>query len=207
MSGGFSMRGLLTLQESRLQVDWSQQKTLREGSRGRNPFKEMRQTSVESDIETFVVEHEALEDALEVRATHIGKGIFAKRSYAADAIIGEILGEEIRETEYESDYCIWLGDDWHLEPAPPFRYLNHSCDANCEFDVFDVQEEGEGGEVVWVERVYLFAIRTIRQGEQLTIDYCWPADGAIPCACGAKNCRGWVVAEEELPLLRELQQG
>ena len=160
-------------------------------------------TSVEEDYETFVVEHEAPENDIEVRDTHIGKGIFAKRGYVKDAIIGEITGEEIRDVNYESEYCIWLGDDYHIEPAPPFRFLNHSCDANCDFDVFEVQEENEVGKLVWVERVYLYSNRKINPGEQLTIDYCWPAEGAIRCGCGAKTCRGWVVAEEELPFVEQ----
>jgi len=36
----------------------------------------------------------------------------------------------------------------------------------------------------------------IAPGEQLTIDYAWPAWAAVPCACGAPECRGWIVAKE-----------
>ena len=38
----------------------------------------------------------------------------------------------------------------------------------------------------------------IPQGAELTIDYQWSAYGAIKCLCGSSDCRGWVVAAEEL---------
>jgi hypothetical protein len=47
-------------------------------------------------------------------------------------------------------------------------------------------------------RVAVETLRSIVAGEELTIDYGWPAEQAIPCGCGAEDCRGWVVAEEEL---------
>lgn len=40
-------------------------------------------------------------------------------------------------------------------------------------------------------RVFIYALRKIRAGEELTYDYQFPADEAkIPCKCGAANCRG-----------------
>jgi len=44
----------------------------------------------------------------------------------------------------------------------------------------------------------LIALRNIFAGEQLTIEYNWAATSAIPCECGASNCRGWVVCPWEL---------
>ena len=133
-----------------------------------------------------------------VAKTHVGRGVFATRTFPQDAIIGEITGELIEDPDYESDYCLWLGDDWHLEPEAPFRFLNHHCEANCDFDCFE--EEDDEGNIV--EKVYVFATRRISKGEELSLDYGWPADAAIPCQCGADSCRGWIVCESELPLLR-----
>jgi flagellar biosynthesis GTPase FlhF len=40
-------------------------------------------------------------------------------------------------------------------------------------------------------RVFVYAQRRIRAGEELTYDYQFPADESrIPCKCGAANCRG-----------------
>jgi hypothetical protein len=46
--------------------------------------------------------------------------------------------------------------------------------------------------------VWLQTLRPIATGEELTIDYCWPASSAIPCACPTSKCRGWIVNHEEL---------
>ena len=140
------------------------------------------------------------DEALSIRVadTPVGKGVFATRAFPADAIIGEIDGELIVDSDYGSDYCMWLGDDWHLEPNAPFRFLNHHCVANCDWDCF--LEEDESG--VEREVVYLFATREIQAGEELTLDYSWSADHAIPCKCGSADCRGWIVCPTELWLLR-----
>ena len=45
-------------------------------------------------------------------------------------------------------------------------------------------------------RLPIFAL-----GEQITIDYGCAADDPMPCLCGSTRCRGWIVAEEELPRL------
>jgi hypothetical protein len=83
-----------------------------------------------------------------------------------------------------------------LEPAAPLRFLNHSCDPNCElFYWFD--EDGSLQE----DRLWLQTIRSINAGDELLIDYCWPADAAIQCRCGVPGCRGWIVDPEELHLL------
>ncbi len=52
-----------------------------------------------------------------------------------------------------------------------------------------------------VRRLFVLAVDTVRPGDQLTIDYAWPAGWAIPCRCGEPACRGWVVAESERHLL------
>jgi hypothetical protein len=51
--------------------------------------------------------------------------------------------------------------------------------------------------------VYVEALCDIPKGEEVRIDYKWAAFGAIKCLCGSHACRGWVVAEEELHLLKK----
>lgn len=50
--------------------------------------------------------------------------------------------------------------------------------------------------------MWVYALRTIRAGEQLTIDYAWSAEAAIRCHCNTENCRGWVVDEDQLAQLQ-----
>ncbi len=131
--------------------------------------------------------------------THIGKGVFAVRAYPKGAVIGEIEGELNPIQSTTDDYTIDFDDELQLDPAPPFRFLNHSCDANCDFDIVEQpQTEEQPARSI----MCLIAIRNIAPDEALTIDYNWPANCAIPCQCRASNCRGWVVAIEELEDVR-----
>eukprot|EP00834_Sanchytrium_tribonematis_P001590 NODE_40_length_35084_cov_0.543519.p14 type:complete len:267 gc:universal NODE_40_length_35084_cov_0.543519:1685-2485(+) len=61
------------------------------------------------------------------------------------------------------------------------RFVNHSCDPNCEVQVWTVNHE---------KRICLFALRNIKQGEEITYDYNYSADISYPCFCGASNCSG-----------------
>ncbi len=141
-------------------------------------------------------------ERFEIRDTSLGLGLFAGRRFRADKLIGEVHGELIHDPDYSSAYGIDLGDDYTLEPAEPFRFLNHSCDPNCE--------------LIWIEpdhhddapaSIVVSSIRSVEPGEQLTIDYAWPASGAIRCGCGSPKCRGWVVDEAELDELTEVAVG
>ena len=66
------------------------------------------------------------------------------------------------------------------------RLINHSCDPNCE--VYGT------GLKVWV-----YAIRDIKKGEELTYDYGFGFDEDykdFPCRCRSKNCAGYIVRSE-----------
>jgi len=71
------------------------------------------------------------------------------------------------------------------------RWINHSCDANCESLEYD-----DG-------RVYIEARRTIRAGEEITYDYRLSLDGRIgkrtraayACHCGTPRCRGVLLVD------------
>ncbi len=130
-----------------------------------------------------------------------GKGVFARRPIAAEQVIGRIQGAVIDDPDYTSDYCIELFKHYTLEPAQPFCYLNHSCDPNCEL-AWVKRKNRRGRKSI---RILVEALCDIEPGEQLTIDYAWPVEAAIPCACGSRHCRGWIVDEEELEVVLESQ--
>lgn len=68
------------------------------------------------------------------------------------------------------------------------RYINHSCDPNCEA----VNDD---------DHIFIEAIRNIQPGVELTYDYGFEHDGEpvaqlrelYPCHCGADSCRGTIV--------------
>ncbi|HVU86027.1 MAG TPA: SET domain-containing protein [Pirellulales bacterium] len=131
---------------------------------------------------------------IRVGRSRVGRGVFAERWFAQYEVIGEVHGEVIEDREHESRYCMDLGDHRSLEPITPFRYMNHSCEPNCELHWFDVEGVRGGRQ----RRLYVIAIARIADGSELTIDYGWPAAWAIPCRCGAEDCRRWIVAAAEL---------
>ena len=135
--------------------------------------------------------------AVELRDTRVGLGVFTRQRFRRYQIVGDICGAAFFDETYDSPFCMELGPDRVLEPQGVFRYLNHSCDPNCEIFYY----EPLPGDDEPPDRLWLKALRPIQVGEELTIDYAWPAARAIPCLCGAANCRGWIVAAEELAQL------
>ena len=73
------------------------------------------------------------------------------------------------------------------------RYINHSCDPNCESDVVGT-------------RIVIKAIKTIPAGAELTYDYALQLeDEPLPswerlyaCRCGAASCRGTMLDPESV---------
>ena len=72
------------------------------------------------------------------------------------------------------------------------RYLNHSCDPNCESEI----KKG---------RVWIYATRSIEKGEELTYNYGYELDGFVdrPCCWGADCCQGYMVGDEHFKTLKK----
>ena len=143
--------------------------------------------------------NEAKPEYVRILDTHVGFGVFTVRPYPASSVIGEIKGRLIDDPNHGTEYTFDANNGQLLEPDEPFRFVNHSCEPNCEFDW--LENPGKGRKA-WTTRLYLLAIRDIRPDEQLTIAYNWPASAAIRCQCRAPSCRGWIVAKEELAKAR-----
>jgi uncharacterized protein len=143
----------------------------------------------------------------EVRRSSIqGRGVFATRRIPAGARLIQYRGEVIDEDEADRRYP-WVDNERHhtflfrLEDGSVIdaggragnaaKYINHSCDPNCEA----VEEDG---------RIFIEALRAIRPGEELAYDYNFildePHNAAnkklYPCNCGAARCRGTILARK-----------
>jgi SET domain-containing protein len=123
-----------------------------------------------------------------------GTGGFAKMDIAAGIRVIEYTGEKIskdeslRRCEAGNEFIFSLGDEWDLDgsvPWNPARFLNHSCEPNCE------TERIEG-------RIWIIAIRSIRAGEELTFNYGYSLEDYREhyCRCGAAGCVGYMVSPE-----------
>ena len=137
----------------------------------------------------------SVQGPVRVGRVEYGHAVFAERSFRKGQTIGLVRGHVIDDPDYGSDCCIDLGASLSMEPAAPFRFLNHSCAPNCEFVIYEQTVAGVTPEVV------VAATTTIDPGDELTIDYAWPAHSAIPCMCRTSSCRGWIVDPAELPFV------
>ena len=144
----------------------------------------------------------SLDSLVRIGDTHVGNGVFARRRLKAEIVVGEILGVHLDDHPEDSSYVMELPSGKLLEPAAPLRFMNHSCDPNCEIFYWEANE-GE----VQEDRLWLQTIRPIEAGQEILIDYAWPADAAIPCRCGTATCRGWICDPAELHLVEGRGEG
>jgi SET domain-containing protein len=132
-----------------------------------------------------------------------GKGVFALRDIAEGEAIIEYVGAIISWKEAQRRHPHDPGDPNHtfyfhidenrvidaLVGGNSSRWINHSCDPNCEAD----EQDG---------RVFIKALRNIAAGEELNYDYGLIIDerytpklkAEYPCWCSAKQCRGTLLA-------------
>jgi hypothetical protein len=129
-----------------------------------------------------------------------GIGGFARADIATGTRVIEYIGERItkdeslRRCELSNEYIFSLDDAHDLDGNVswnPARFLNHSCDPNCE------AEPGDG--CIWI-----VAKHDIRAGEEITFNYGYDLEDyrEHPCHCGAADCVGYIVAEEFLDHVR-----
>jgi SET domain-containing protein len=140
----------------------------------------------------------------EIRRSQIqGLGAYATRPIRKGMRVGEYVGERISQAESDRRY-----DDESMARHHTFlftvttrtvidaavggndtRFINHSCAPNCEA----VIEDG---------RVFIDAVRAIPTGAELFYDYAYErepdagpeAEAVYPCRCGARSCRGTILA-------------
>ena len=150
---------------------------------------------------------------IEVRESEIhGIGVFAKTKVPKDKKVIEYIGEKITKKESarrsialieknrgsETDGAVYIFEvnkrhdiDGNI-PENTARFINHSCDPNCEPDVIK-------------NRVWLISTRKIKKGEELSYNYGFDLDDyeEHQCRCGAKECVGYITAEDNWPKLKK----
>ncbi len=149
----------------------------------------------------------------EVRVSDIhGRGLYATKDIEEGTDIIQYVGEKItkkestrRALEWEEKaretgdglvYIFELDDKYDIDGRlgdNPARYMNHSCDGNCEA----VNCEGE----IWIT-----AIKDIKKGDELVYDYGYDMEHFMdhPCRCGSDNCIGYIVREDQRKKVKKL---
>ncbi len=144
---------------------------------------------------------------IQVRRSGVhGKGVFALQDIAEGETVIEYVGEIISWDEAQDRHPHDPKDPNHtfyfhvnenkvidaLHGGNSSRWINHSCDANCEAD-----EQNE--------RIFIKALRNIHAGEELNYDYGLIIDepytkkllAEYPCWCGSANCRGTLLSPKD----------
>jgi SET domain-containing protein len=121
-----------------------------------------------------------------IRSKIHGYGVEATREFAPGDLIAEVEGIVYAEDELEDDdHALWLRDGWLFDMVCQMRWINHSCEPNASVEC-DLDADGTG----WARIV---ARTPIHGGNEITFDYAFPAELAMPCHCGAPTCRGLII--------------
>ena len=136
-----------------------------------------------------------------------GKGVFALKNIPRGKKIIEYTGQIIDWDEAvkrhphdksQPNHTFYFGlEDGSVIDAKfggnESMWVNHSCSPNCEA----IEEDFKKG-----TKVFLYARKNIREGEELFYDYGLQIEGKITkslkkdyeCHCGKKKCRGTMLA-------------
>ena len=130
-----------------------------------------------------------------------GKGIIASEKIKKNTRVIEYIGEKVTKREgdkrsadrikkfskkknFGTVYIFELNKKYDIDGSPNYnkaRFINHSCDPNCEVDIIN-------------NRIWISSIKEIKKNEELTYDYGYPFDKDDfrdhECKCGSKNCIG-----------------
>jgi uncharacterized protein len=134
-----------------------------------------------------------------------GLGAFATRFIPAGTRLIEYAGERLTIAESDARYpdedgrhhtfLFAIDDDIVIDAAVDgneARFINHSCDPNCDAVVED-------------DRIWIETIRDIQPDEELAYDYAYEleerhtpaAKRRYPCNCGAARCRGTILTRKK----------
>jgi SET domain-containing protein len=146
------------------------------------------------------------ERLFEIRQSPIqGLGAFATRRIPSGTRLIEYAGERLTPPQADARYpevpgerhhtfLFSIDDEWVIDAAVggnDARWINHTCDPNCDAVVDDGR--------IWIE-----TIRDVEPGEELAYDYAYEleerhtpsAKRRYPCNCGSAQCRGTLLTRK-----------
>tara|TARA_Y100000817_G_scaffold301566_1_gene281664 strand:- start:205 stop:702 length:498 start_codon:yes stop_codon:yes gene_type:complete len=137
-----------------------------------------------------------------------GTGIFANRDIKKGEKIIRYIGDKISKSEGDRRSALRIKKFLHSEKTGSVyifelnkkfdidgnvkrnkaRYINHSCDPNCEVEI----ENNE---------IWICSIKKIKKGSELSYDYGYEFDKDDykdhTCKCGSKNCIGYIISSND----------
>ncbi len=140
-------------------------------------------------------------------------GVYALKHIPSGTRVIEYVGERITKKESDrrgealvkknknsrkngSVYLFELNHRHDIDGNVPYntaRFINHSCDPNCETQVVK-------------GRIWIVAMRDIQSGEEITYDYGYDLDEYEDhrCFCGSPDCPGYIVASHHRSKLKRI---
>ena len=137
-----------------------------------------------------------------------GSGVFATKNIPKNTNIIQYIGQKVTKLEGDrrssrrikkyinsplngSVYIFELNKKYDIDGLVnnnKARFINHSCNPNCEVDIIKGQ--------IWIS-----SIKNIKKGEELNYDYGYAFDPDDfrdhVCKCGSKNCVGFIISSDE----------
>lgn len=121
-----------------------------------------------------------------VARTPTGLGLIATKPFLKEEFIIEYVGELLdadTAEERANRYLFDIDEEWTIDGSTRenlARYVNHACKPNCEAEA-DLDEK----------RIRIYARRSIKSGEELTIDYgeTYVETFIEPYGCKCASCR------------------
>ena len=137
-----------------------------------------------------------------------GSGVFATKNIKKNTRIIEYIGDVVTKAEGDkrsarriknylnseetgSVYIFELNKKFDIDGSPEYnkaRYVNHSCDPNCEVDILN-------------NKIWISSRQNIKPCTELTYDYGYTFDANDfrdhICKCGSKDCIGFIISSDE----------
>ena len=149
--------------------------------------------------------------SLEIKSQgSMGDGAFAKRDYPAEFFLGDYTGSVISKAGANNILNTTTGHIYLMalpraikgkngsasnmyingEKGNQTRMINHSCDPNVRFEVWDHYNEDD------VPRIAVVTSKSVKEGEAFGADYGWSEcslrSRRSACSCNASNCKGYL---------------
>ena len=142
-----------------------------------------------------------------------GRGLMVQEPVKKGEFIIEYVGVAVKRqyldglfARYKHErmlYIMALDGDIYLDARHRggiARYINHSCEPNCVVHRWRVRG---------IIRACVFALRDIREGEELSFDYQWDRKrgrAVTKCYCGSEKCRGTLEIPKDFEEVEELEE-
>jgi len=131
-----------------------------------------------------------------IELPHKGRAVVAKKIFEKGAPVLKFHGQKKHVSELtDLTHALQIDRQMFLAPSGQIDdYVNHSCNPNT-----GIRNDPEGG-------VYLFALKTISLGDEITFDYATTQSGGfltMVCECGEPHCRGIIGDFKDLPLKKQ----